>query len=71
MSTQFEPIPNGAILAARRYGQPGSSARCPPHGWGCPVVMKLDPHLVAWTCADCGAIATAPAGAPPPVAATL
>jgi hypothetical protein len=31
---------------------------CPPHDWGCPVVMKLDPEHVAWTCARCGAIAT-------------
>jgi hypothetical protein len=39
---------------------------CPPHAWGCPVVMKLDPRSVAWTCAGCGAIATVPLGAPPP-----
>jgi hypothetical protein len=31
---------------------------CPPHAWGCPVVMKRDPERVAWTCALCGAIAT-------------
>jgi hypothetical protein len=31
---------------------------CPPHDWGCPVLMKLDPEHVAWTCARCGAIAT-------------
>ena len=31
---------------------------CPPHDWGCPVVMKLDPEHVAWTCGRCGAIAT-------------
>jgi hypothetical protein len=31
---------------------------CPPHDWGCPVVMKLDPEHVAWTCRRCGAIAT-------------
>jgi hypothetical protein len=30
---------------------------CPPHAWGCPVVMKRDPERVAWTCALCGAIA--------------
>jgi len=40
--------------------------RCPPHRWNCPVVMKVDPRSVAWTCADCGAIATVPVGAPPP-----
>jgi hypothetical protein len=31
---------------------------CPPHDWGCPVIMKLDPEHVAWTCRRCGAIAT-------------
>jgi hypothetical protein len=31
---------------------------CPPHDWGCPVLMKLAPEHVAWTCARCGAIAT-------------
>lgn len=30
---------------------------CPPHAWDCPVVMKLDPEHVAWTCRRCGAIA--------------
>ena len=40
---------------------PGASrpaSGCPPHDWRCPVVMKLDPEHVAWTCAGCGAIAT-------------
>ena len=32
-------------------------APCPPHAWGCPVVMKADPEHVAWTCGRCGAIA--------------
>lgn len=30
---------------------------CPPHEWGCPVIMKLDPDHVAWTCAHCGVMA--------------
>jgi hypothetical protein len=30
---------------------------CPPHRWGCPVIMKLDPEHVAWTCAWCGEVA--------------
>jgi hypothetical protein len=30
---------------------------CPPHDWRCPVIMKLDPDHVAWTCARCGAMA--------------
>lgn len=29
---------------------------CPPHAWDCPVIMKLDPDHVAWTCKRCGAI---------------
>jgi hypothetical protein len=33
-------------------------ALCPPHAWGCPVVMKVDPERVAWTCGRCGEIAT-------------
>jgi hypothetical protein len=33
-------------------------ALCPPHDWSCPVIMKLDPDHVGWTCARCGAIAT-------------
>ncbi len=32
-------------------------SECPPHCWRCPVIMKLDPAHVAWTCARCGAIA--------------
>jgi hypothetical protein len=31
---------------------------CPPHDWRCPVVIKLDPEHVAWTCAVCGAVAS-------------
>jgi hypothetical protein len=30
---------------------------CPPHAWASPVIMKLDPEHVAWTCTRCGAIA--------------
>jgi hypothetical protein len=32
---------------------------CPPHDWRCPVIIKLDPDHVAWTCARCGATAKA------------
>lgn len=35
-------------------------AACPPHQWGCPVITKLDPDHVAWTCAGCGAVAYSP-----------
>ena len=31
---------------------------CPRHRWGCPVIMKLDPEHVAWTCGRCGLVAT-------------
>jgi hypothetical protein len=56
---------NGTVLAARvREHHPPSS--CPPHAWGCPVVMKVDPRSVAWTCAHCGAITTTATGEDPP-----
>jgi hypothetical protein len=29
---------------------------CPPHDWDSPVIMKLDPEHVAWTCRRCGEI---------------
>lgn len=31
---------------------------CPPHRWGCPVIVKLDPDHVAWTSGRCGEVAT-------------
>jgi hypothetical protein len=31
---------------------------CAPHDWRCPVIMKLDPDHVAWTCARCGTTVT-------------
>lgn len=39
---------------------------CPPRAWDSPVIMKLDPEHVAWTCSRCGAIAvtTDPASRP-------
>ncbi|MGA3361493.1 MAG: hypothetical protein ABSD82_05635 [Solirubrobacteraceae bacterium] len=60
------PVPNGTTVMAMRHEAVSSPGGCPPHAWGCPVVMKLDPRSVAWTCAGCGAIATAPVGEPPP-----
>ena len=57
---------NGAHLAPRRGDLYAEAHDCPPHAWGCPVVMKLDPRSVAWTCAHCGAIVTVPVGAPRP-----
>jgi hypothetical protein len=33
-------------------------ALCPTHRWGCPVIAKLDPEHVAWTCERCGSVAT-------------
>jgi hypothetical protein len=52
-----------AVLAPER---PQSHA-CPPHAWGCPVVMKVDPRSIAWTCAHCAAIVMLPVGESPPV----
>ena len=66
MSTRHETRLNGKALTAQHALQ---AQPCPPHHWGCPVVMKLDPRSVAWTCASCGAIVTTPdAAAPPPAA---
>jgi len=62
-----DPVPNGTALLASALHAPGRPGRdCPPHTWGCPVVMKVDPRSVAWTCAGCGAIATVPVGETPP-----
>ena len=58
---------NGKALSPRLREQRHDAA-CPPHLWGCPVVMKMDPRSVAWTCASCGAIATTAVGAEPPTA---
>jgi hypothetical protein len=50
-----EPEDEPAAVEAEIADGPRS---CPPHVWGCPVIMKLDPAYVAWTCARCGAVAT-------------
>jgi hypothetical protein len=39
---------------------------CPPHAWDSPVIMKVDPERVAWTCRRCGAIATSGDPSAPP-----
>jgi hypothetical protein len=59
---------NGNALAPRLREQRHDEHVCPPHLWGCPVVMKVDPRSVAWTCASCGAIVTTAVGAEPPPA---
>jgi hypothetical protein len=43
--------------ATRAGGAGGGRYACPPHDWGCPVILKLDPDHVAWTCGRCGALA--------------
>jgi len=35
----------------------GAAHAASAHHWDCPVVMKLEPERVAWTCRSCGAIA--------------
>jgi len=57
---------NGKAFAPRVRDDCAQHLGCPPHMWGCPVVMKVDPRSVAWTCASCGAIATVPVGDGPP-----
>ena len=50
--------PSTAETVLSRSGAPEQAASlCPPHEWRCPVIMKLDPDHVAWTCARCGAMA--------------
>jgi hypothetical protein len=39
---------------------------CPPHDWRSPLVAKLDPDHLTWTCARCGAIATTDDSVSPP-----
>ncbi len=46
-----------AVRTPARVGTPAAKSPCPPHDWRCPVIMKLDPDHVAWTCAHCGAMA--------------
>jgi hypothetical protein len=65
-ASMHSQIANGTTLAAMDHERSRTERNCPPHAWGCPVVMKLDPRSVAWTCAGCGAIITAPVGGPPP-----
>jgi len=68
MSSGHETRLNGNALAPRLRARTPHARSCPPHHWDCPVVMKLDPRSVAWTCASCGAIVTTPDAAvrPPP-----
>jgi hypothetical protein len=64
---QDDPRLNATAAATRRRRESCHADRaCPPHAWDCPVLMKLDPRSVAWTCAKCGAIVTVPVGAPRP-----
>jgi len=57
---------NGTALAPRLREHRAPARSCPPHAWGCPVVMKVDPRSVAWTCASCGAITTTASVGDPP-----
>lgn len=63
-----DPNLNGKVAAPQLGGPRDDDHVCPPHLWGCPVVMKVDPRSVAWTCASCGAITTTAAGAESPPA---
>lgn len=68
MSTQHRHNPrlNGSAVALKSRDLCRQGRDCPPHGWACPVLMKLDPQSVAWTCKRCGAIVRTPVGAPRP-----
>jgi hypothetical protein len=55
--------------AALMFARDKAAARarsCPPHAWDCPVLTKLDPLAITWTCARCGHLMTTPVGAPRP-----
>ncbi|HLW96666.1 MAG TPA: hypothetical protein VKS25_14920 [Solirubrobacteraceae bacterium] len=69
MSGEHEMQLNGHAVVPRLRERASHAQSCPPHRWGCPVVMKLDPRSVAWTCASCGAIVTTPDAAVPPAPA--
>jgi hypothetical protein len=49
---------SGASIGESVWWVADGLSLCPPHRWGCPVIMKLDPVHVAWTCGCCGSIAT-------------
>lgn len=53
----YSPAPERSIGEALWWVADGLQL-CPPHAWGCPVIMKVAPEHVAWTCGRCGAIAT-------------
>jgi hypothetical protein len=53
----FSPNPDVSLRSAIWHIADGLQL-CPPHDWRCPVVPKLDPDHVAWTCAVCGTVAS-------------
>jgi hypothetical protein len=53
----FNPNAEVSLLSAIWHVADGLQL-CPPHDWRCPVVTKLDPEHVAWTCAACGEVAS-------------
>jgi hypothetical protein len=72
MSTQHrhDASLDGIVRPSRSLGLSNRGQYCPPHDWSCPVLMKLDPQSVAWTCKGCGAILKAPVGEPRPIGST-
>ncbi len=52
----YSPAPERS-LGARIWWVADGLQPCPPHAWASPVIMKIDPEHVAWTCRRCGAIA--------------
>jgi hypothetical protein len=52
----YDPAP-GRSLGELVWWVADGLAPCPPHAWGCPVIIKTDPEHAAWTCRLCGAIA--------------
>jgi hypothetical protein len=53
----YNPDPVRELGATVWWVADGLRLSC-PHRWGCPVIAKLDPDHVAWTCERCGRVAT-------------
>lgn len=68
-SRRAQQLTRGLVAAARAEELPPEALgemiwaiadamqMCPPHDWDCPIVSKVDPEHVTWTCRNCGAIA--------------
>lgn len=56
-SPLYNPNADRSLIEALWWIDDGLK-QCHAHEWSSPVIMKVDPEHVAWTCSRCGAIAT-------------